>query len=282
VASYYARQRLQRKLQVISGSNKKIDNNDNHHGSHQNQKSAYKPDFLPKDSCAYNEYIFHPSNVHPIITIVGMMPSYWTGGMVWHGAYVLNHQVVSVTTDPIFVPNLLPTHELSATIQASEARSEGENVGPRATIALDSGSSIHIFKDAFLLTDIQSDDKRSIGVQTADSKFRVNNIGCLCDDLNLLPLPSDGYYFYPKGVANILPLAMIAEEKRVVMDTAIDNAFYVFNEDGTYIRFSRTPHGMYCIDINTNEDDYYCDAIANALVMPLPIDSSLVIIYFSR
>jgi hypothetical protein len=49
----------------------------------------------------------------------------------------------------------------------------------------------------------------------------------------LLPLPSDEYYYYLKGVANILSLAMIAEEKRVVMDTAIDNAFYVFNEDGT-------------------------------------------------
>jgi hypothetical protein len=34
---------------------------------------------------------------------------YWTGGMVWGGAYVLNHQVVSVTTDPIFVSNL-PRH----------------------------------------------------------------------------------------------------------------------------------------------------------------------------
>jgi hypothetical protein len=137
-----------------------------------------------------------------------------------------------------------------------EARSEGDNVGPRATIALDSGSSIHIFKDAFLLTDIQSDDKQSIGVRTTDSKFRVNDIGRLCDDLNILPLPSEGYYFCPKGVANILSLAMIAKIKRVVMDTAIVNAFYVFSEDGTYIRFTRTPNGMYCIDINTDENDH--------------------------
>jgi hypothetical protein len=181
---------------------------------------------------------------------------YWTGGMIWDGAYVLNHQVVSVTTDPIFVSNLPQALELSGTIQAPEARSEDENVGPRTSIALDSGSSIQIFKDSFLLTDIQSDDKRSIGVRTTDSKFRVNNIGRLCNDLNLLPLPSDGYYYYPKGVANILSLAMIAEEKRVVMDTAIDNAFYVFSKDGTYIRFSRTSNGMYCIYINTDEDDH--------------------------
>jgi hypothetical protein len=38
-----------------------------------------------------------------------------------------------------------------------------------------------------------------------------------------LPLPSEGYYFYPNGVATILSLAMIADTKRVFMDSAIDN-----------------------------------------------------------
>jgi hypothetical protein len=78
--------------------------------------------------------------------------------MIWDSAYVLNHQVVSVNTGPVFISNLPPALELSATIQTQEARSEGENVGPRATIALDSGSSIHIFRDDFLLTDIRAND----------------------------------------------------------------------------------------------------------------------------
>jgi hypothetical protein len=77
--------------------------------------------------------------------------------------------------------NFPPTRELSATIQASEARSEGEHVGLRTTIALDSGSSIHIFKDAFLLTDIHSDVKRSVGVFASlipilESKKLVNYV----------------------------------------------------------------------------------------------------------
>jgi hypothetical protein len=143
---------------------------------------------------------------------------------------------------------------LSATTQGQEVRSEDENAGPRATIALDSGSSIHIFTDAFLLTDIHSDDKHSIGVRTTDSKLRVNNIGRLCDDLNTLPLPSEGYCYYQKGVANILSLTMVAETKRVVMESAIDNVIYVFNKEGSYIRFSCTPNGMYYIDINTDEN----------------------------
>jgi hypothetical protein len=107
------------------------------------------------------------------------------------GAYVLANHVVSVSTDPIFISDLPSALELSATILTPEARSgDDENVGPRATIALDSGSSIHIFKDSFLLTDIHSDDACSIGVRTTDSKFRINELGRLCKDLDVLPLPS--------------------------------------------------------------------------------------------
>jgi hypothetical protein len=250
LSAYFARKRLRRQQSVISGSDKpKNDTNVEEH-----------PQMIPQrpqqpESC---NLLFHPLNDQSCqnISWYDSICPYWTGGMIWDGAYVLNHQVVSVTTDPIFVSDLLPALELSATIQTPEARSEDENVGPRASIALDSGSSIHIFKDAFLLTDIHSDDKRSIGVRTTDSTFRVSNIGSLCDDLNTLPLPSDGYYFYPKGVANILSLALLAETKRVFMDSAIDNAIYVFNEDGSYVRFAKTPNGMYCIDITTDDDDH--------------------------
>jgi hypothetical protein len=145
---------------------------------------------------------------------------------------------------------------LPTTIQTPETRSEGENARPRATIALDCGSSIHIFKDAFLLTDIISENKQSIGVRTTDSNFRVSDIGCLCDDLDALPLPSEGYYYYPKGLANILSLALIADTKWVVMDSAIGNTIYVFNEDGSYIRFSKTHNDMYCIGITTDEGNH--------------------------
>jgi hypothetical protein len=245
---FYARKRLQRRRCVISGSISPKNDNPTTHTPPSvsvpiHPMDTYDNNFCPIDDPSYQDNTWYDA-----------ISPYWTGGMIWKGAYVLNHQVVSVATDPIFVSNLLPAFELSATIQTPEARSEGENVGPRATIALDSGSSIHIFKDAFLLTDIISDNRHSIGVRTTDSNFRVNDIGRLCDDLNTLPLPSEGYYYYPKGVANILSLAMVADTKRVVMDSAIDNAIYVFNEDGSYVRFGRTPNGMYCIDIISDDD----------------------------
>jgi hypothetical protein len=251
-ASYFANKRLLRKRSIIIHSpNIQVKCNGTTENRQRNSTSS-SPDVT------YDNYRFCPNDdpsCHNNTWYDAISP-YWTGGMIWDGAYVLNHQVVSVTTDPIFISNLLPGHELSATIHTPEARSEDDNVGPRTSIALDSGSSIHIFKDAFLLMDIQSDDNQSIGVRTTDSKFRVSDMGRLCDDLNALPLPSDGYYFYPKGVANILSLALLAETKRVVMDSAIDNAIYVFNEDGSYVRFAKTTNGMYCIDITTNDDNH--------------------------
>jgi hypothetical protein len=258
---YFAHKRLSRAQQVISGSTKKNDNNNDRctsNSTRQNRKITCKQDFPPQPSYDYDNYVFHSiddPSYHDNSWYDAISP-YWTGGMVWNGAYVLNHQVVSVTTDPIFVSNLLPEHELSATVHTPQVRSGDENVGHRATIALDSGSSIHIFKDAFLLTDIKADDAHSITVRTTDSKFKISNIGRLCADLNTLPLPSEGYYFYPRGVANILSLAMIAATKRVVMDSAIDNAIYIFNEDGSYVRFAKTPNGMYCIDITTDDDNH--------------------------
>jgi hypothetical protein len=168
LGSYFARKRrLKRRQIIISGSNQS--KNDSKSEDKSNKFNNSKPCFHKE---TYDNY-FYPNNdpSSQDTTWYDAISPYWTGGMVWQGAYVLSHQVVSVTTDPIFVSNLTPALELSATIQTLEARSEGENVGPRTSIVLDSGSSIHIFKDSFLLTDIQSDDKQSIGVCTTDSKF---------------------------------------------------------------------------------------------------------------
>jgi hypothetical protein len=81
------------------------------------------------ESCVYN---FYPMD-DPLCqdnTWYDAISPYWTVGMILDSAYILNHQVVYVTTDPIFVSNLPLALELSATIQAPEARSEGENVCP--------------------------------------------------------------------------------------------------------------------------------------------------------
>jgi hypothetical protein len=115
---YFARKRLHQRQQVISGSNQsKIDNS-------QGASTDVPPRFHNKET--YHDE-FHPMDDPSCCnsTWYDAICPYWTGGMIWDGAYVLNHQVVSVNTDPVFVSNLPPALELSATIQTPEARSEG-------------------------------------------------------------------------------------------------------------------------------------------------------------
>jgi hypothetical protein len=77
------------------------------------------------ESPPYSHYVeLYSNNFHPIDdpscqdnTWYDAISPYWTGGMVWKGAYVLNHQVVSVTTEPIFVSNLSSALELSGVLQ---------------------------------------------------------------------------------------------------------------------------------------------------------------------
>jgi hypothetical protein len=175
------------------------------------------------------------------------------------GSYVLTHQVIS-TGDTISVSFLPPHAKPILQPKHRELRSVGDNVDQSSSattsIALDSASSIHLFKDRSLLDNIKADAKKKMKVLTTDSTFHVNDIGELCASLKSLPLPHDGYYFYPKGVANILSLALLAKKKRVIMDTAIENAFYVFNEDGSYVKFVPSNNGMYCLDIGPNNDPY--------------------------
>jgi hypothetical protein len=161
---------------------------------------------------------------------------------------ISKYETVSVSVLPPHAkPILQPKHK--------DIRSVGNNVGANTSIALDSESSIHLFKDQSLLSNIKVDNKKNLNVRTTDSTFHVNDIGEICDTLKSLPLPSEGYYYYPKGVANILSLALLAKTKRVLMDTAIKNAFYVFNEDGSYIKFIPSNNGMYCLDIGSDDNN---------------------------
>jgi hypothetical protein len=128
-------------------------------------------------------------------------------------SYVLTHQVIS-KDDTVSVSVLPPHAKPILQPKHKEVRSAGNNVGANTSIALDSASSIHLFKDQSLLSNIKVDNKKNLKVRTTDSTFHINDIGEICDTLKSLPLPSEGYYYYPKGVANILSLALLAKTKK--------------------------------------------------------------------
>jgi hypothetical protein len=87
------------------------------------------------------------------------------------GSYVLTYQVIS-TGDTVSISFLPPHAKPILQPKHKEVRSVCDNVDRRSSaatsIALDSASSIHLFKDRSLLDDIKADDKKKMKVRTTD------------------------------------------------------------------------------------------------------------------
>merc|ERR1711884_910838 len=101
---------------------------------------------------------------------------------------------------------------------------------------LDSGANINLFNNEALLEGLTTSSFNRKSIWGVNGKSECCKKGSLNRALGDLPLPKDDYY-YPNSMANILSLAMISKTNRVYMDTAIDNAFYVFDGEGKYLRF---------------------------------------------
>ena len=126
---YHARKRLATKRSIITQpwadywpTQTQVRSNPRTQTWYQRRPIRYKTrNALPAPTIPQSFYpIDDPSYLD--VTWYDAISPYWTGGMIWNSAYVLNHQVVSVTTDPIFVSNLSPTLEMSGTVQPPEAR----------------------------------------------------------------------------------------------------------------------------------------------------------------
>ena len=78
-------------------------------------------------------------------------------------------------------------------------------------------------------------EDKSLKVDTTASTFTCTKVGELCKALNYLLLPKKGYYYRNGGVPNLLPLESVSKTHLVYMDTEVDNAFYVYNMDVSYI-----------------------------------------------
>ena len=96
--------------------------------------------------------------------------------------------------------------------------------------------------------------ERPYKVVCGGSDIQVNEIGSLKKVFEHLPLPKNGYNYDENTVANLLSLGRIANKFRVVMDTDIDDAIYVFGDDGKYLRFGKTSNNLYSCELRTNDD----------------------------
>ena len=108
---------------------------------------------------------------------------------------------------------------------------------------LDSESTCHIFNNKQFLKNIWPCSKNeSITINSnGNGSLKVNLIG---------DLPGVGaVYYHPCSVANVLSLAKITENHRVIFDSNVDNAFVVHGNTAT-IRFNRSPSGLYYYDVS--------------------------------
>ena len=105
------------------------------------------------------------------------------------------------------------------------------------TMIMDSGANINLFNNKALLEGLTTSPFNRKSIRGVNGKSECYKKGSLNRELGDLPLPKDDYYYLPNSMANILSLAMISKTNHVYMDTAIDNAFYVFDGEGKYLRF---------------------------------------------
>ena len=123
---------------------------------------------------------------------------------------------------------------------------------------IDSGESIYILFDQETLEDIEPLEEAKLIAMGSAGGLELKQIGLLSKIFEHLPLPKKGCYYNQNAMVNILSLRQIAKEFTVKMNTAVDNAIYVYNKDGKYIRFVRTRANLYCAYLHPDEGEDKC------------------------
>ena len=109
------------------------------------------------------------------------------------------------------------------------------NVSP-TTLAIDSGATIYFFSNKELLHLIKPIKKMKI--HCGWLTFDQCHAGRIRKELERLPLPRKKFYIATDGIANLISMEKLVEEGyRVTMDSDMENAINVYNEDGSYIKF---------------------------------------------
>ena len=121
----------------------------------------------------------------------------------------------------------------------------------QTSLAIDSGATVHFFSNPELLRSIKS--IKTAKIHCGGTSFDQCEAGLLRKELRHLPLPRKKIFLAKDGIANLVLLGKLVKEGfRVTMDSDVENAINVYNEDGSYIKFVCVQDGLYCIDLDNN------------------------------
>jgi hypothetical protein len=118
--------------------------------------------------------------------------------------------------------------------------STGDGIDPN-WILLDSQSTLSVFRNASMLSNIRPSDQVLRAITNGGSQTS-HLVG---DFPNLGPV-----WYNPESIANILSLAKVRRVCRVTMDTSESPAFVVHRLDGSEMRFEEADSGLYVFSPN--------------------------------
>jgi hypothetical protein len=130
---------------------------------------------------------------------------------------------------------------------------------PSTWVLLDSQSTVSVFKNHKLLTDIRTSTSKlrvhtNGGVQISSQKGTVKNFGDV--------------WCNPDSLANILSMAAVRKICRITMDTSVEAAMNVHRTDGSIMKFREFKSGLYYYDVaGTKTDPNYSSTPANYLFL---------------
>jgi hypothetical protein len=118
---------------------------------------------------------------------------------------------------------------------------------PNHYVLLDSDSTVSIFSNADLLSDIHEVDE-PLFLETNGGGYQVSTQRGTLKDFGLV-------WYNPESIANVLSLAQVRLHCRVTMDTADLPAFHVHKRDGSRSTlFAEHESGLYLYDASTPTD----------------------------
>jgi hypothetical protein len=104
----------------------------------------------------------------------------------------------------------------------------------QALILLDSQSTVHVFDNKELLTDIKvHPEGKTLQVFTNGGHMDSQMVGCF-GDIHV--------WYNPNSIANILSLALIVDSFRVTLDSRVEHAFTLWLDDSAHIKFKKFNH----------------------------------------